>query len=67
MKSTDHCSLCIYSKYDNLCDVLVCRRYPPIVDSRISLVYLEKRYPTVSASDWCGEFKEKVDDDLGSI
>lgn len=47
------CDNCIYHKskgdyYDS-----ECHRYPPILNSRGSLVF-----PAVAHANWCGEYKE---------
>jgi hypothetical protein len=53
----DKCKNCLYYESDNN----FCRRYPPYVivlsDKSINI------FPEINEFEWCGEFKEKEEDD----
>ena len=42
----------------SMTDRIECRRYPPITDPEDGY----RVYTIVRPDDWCGEFKEKVDE-----
>ena len=52
------CSACIYSKFLNQIQRLICRRYPPShrveEHSRVSF-----HFPVVNDDDLCGEFRPR--------
>ena len=50
---SNRCGECLYFSGRRDCK---CRRYPPVPIKREG--YVEMMWPSVSWSDWCGEFKE---------
>lgn len=64
VKVAKRCGNCMYANYYSLYDKYNCRRYPPKVSS---LTTNCSDFPMVNVNDWCGEFKEKSNDDMGSI
>lgn len=63
MDGPPSCDRCIYVDMTILDDdepCLICRRFPPrlfMENDELSQI----RGPQVDASDWCGEFREKIE------